>query len=231
MEPIDGITNHRDAQRQLIDQLGEVDPKHLLTTLKGWSADDLQHAGTGLIQFHQGLDILKLDLLKALAKVVVVLRQRYRTPEGDIDWAGRSWDYRQTVGQMYEKAGIPPDSQSNIQASLRYHVGNLLREVAPAPQLEAVGLKTSSPKERMTEAKSTEDGLRRLLRDVRRATEGDSTTESEIVSIDGWMTTLYFTSRRLERADFGVFTDRVRGQHKELLAEIQAILETVEKSI
>lgn len=61
--------------------------------------------------------------------------------------------------------------------------------------------------------------------------EQDLTTESEISLIDQWMPALYFTSRRLEKADWNVFTVVVRQQHKELLGEIQDILKRVEESI
>jgi hypothetical protein len=145
----DNVARSPRAQRHLIDELDTLQPKDFKKLVKAWSVDDLTSAGTGLIHFYTKLDETKTDVLRALAKVVVALRAHYRTPDGDVDWRGSSWDYRQTVGAMYVAAGIPPDSESNIQASLRYHVGNLLREVAPADQLAAVGLLTNSPKERM----------------------------------------------------------------------------------
>lgn len=48
---------------------------------------------------------------------------------------------------------MPPDSADSVQASLRYHVGNVLREIVPRAQLEAVNLKPSSPKERFQQAR------------------------------------------------------------------------------
>lgn len=129
--------------------LTEAEASDIQRLMGRWSADELADVGTGLIDFYARLEETKTDVLKAIAKVVVILRSKFRTPDGEVDWAGRSWDYRQTVTSMYERSGVPPDSEQNIQASLRYHVGNLLREVVPAKELEAVGLRTDSPKERM----------------------------------------------------------------------------------
>lgn len=136
------------AQRQMLATLAEAEPGDLTRLMSRWSVDDLSSVGSGLIDFYARLEETKTDVLKAIAKVVVVLRSKFRTPDGDVDWGGRSWEYRTTVTEMYERAGIPPDSEQNVQASLRYHVGNLLRDVVDPHELEAVGLRTDSPKER-----------------------------------------------------------------------------------
>lgn len=151
VDPLD-VAKSRRVQRELIDQLEAIDPATAAQALRSWSVEDLAMAGSGLVHFYTRLEETKADVLKALAKVVVALRANFRTEDG-VDWGGRSWEYRQTVGAMYAAAGVPPDSQSNIQASLRYHVGNLLREAVPARELEAAGLRTDSPKARMNEAR------------------------------------------------------------------------------
>lgn len=114
----------------------------------------LENAGTGLIAFYTKMEDTRTEVLRALAKVVVLIRSKHRDDEGNPDWRGKTWDYRQAVGEMYARAGIPPSSQSNIQSALRYHVGNLMREVAPPEELEAAGLLTSSPKDRMNEQRN-----------------------------------------------------------------------------
>lgn len=114
---------------------------------------DVTALGTQLIQAYAAVEETKTEILRRLALVVIKLRSLHRTPDGDVDWAGRSWDYRQTVERMYEAAGIPPDSASGIQAALRYHVGNALRSLVPAKELEAVGLLPTSPRERVQTAR------------------------------------------------------------------------------
>jgi hypothetical protein len=195
------------AQRQMIDELDRVDLEEFRSAMQTWSVTDLSNAGTGLISFYTRLDETKTDVLKALAKVVVALRSHFRTTEGDVDWSGRSWDYRQTVSAMYEASGIPPDSESNIQASLRYHVGNPLREVVPAEQLESAGLLTKSPKERMT--------------DVRAVT-------AAVLAVSRQVSALYTVADRLEHSPeaWAALSVRLLEQYEDRLEEVIAKLRT-----
>lgn len=84
--------------------------------------------------------------LRELARVVVELRVRSVTVDGRADWTGRSVEYRQAVGRIYDE--IPDADQVTIQNALRYHVGAVLREVAPAAELTALGLQATTPGER-----------------------------------------------------------------------------------
>jgi hypothetical protein len=152
-------------QRRLIDELEHLEPEEVREQLARWSVDDLSAAGAGLVLFHERLEETKADVLKALAKVVIALRARFRTPEGDVDWAGRSWEYRQQVGQLYAAAGVPSDSAAKIQASIRYHVGNLLRDVASPQELEAVGLRVDTPKERTNAVRAAVQAINVPVRD------------------------------------------------------------------
>jgi hypothetical protein len=210
------------AQRQMIDELDRVDLEEFRSAMQTWSVTDLSNAGTGLISFYTRLDETKTDVLKALAKVVVALRSHFRTTEGDVDWSGRSWDYRQTVSAMYEASGIPPDSESNIQASLRYHVGNLLREVVPAEQLESAGLLTKSPKERMTD-------VRAVTAAVLAATDvevGKPPKPAEAVSRQ--VSALYTVADRLEHSPeaWAALSVRLLEQYEDRLEEVIAKLRT-----
>lgn len=163
----DNVTTSKRAQQELVITLAEVMPDAhspgnvtgFKRAMKQWSVDDLTSAGTGLIHYLDKLEADATDVRRALAGVIVALRRHYRTNDGDVDWAGRSWEYRQAVTSMYQSAGIRPDSESKVQASLRYHVGNLLREVAPPQQLAAVGLLTNSPKERMNDVRQATNAI------------------------------------------------------------------------
>ena len=114
---------------------------------------DLKREGVDLIQWWVQIEESKTEVLRRLATVVVGIRAQFRTEDGSPDWRGKTWDYRQFIGDMYGASGVPPDSASNIQAALRYHVGNLLREVVPGEDLAAAGLKESSPRDRMLAAR------------------------------------------------------------------------------
>lgn len=85
------------------------------------------------------------QVMRELARRVVELRSRF-VWNGLPDWGGRSSDYRNAIYRAYREAGIPSDSVAGLQANLRYHVGNVVREVAPPDQLEAIGLRPEGPR-------------------------------------------------------------------------------------
>src|SRR5690606_24126777 len=64
------------------------------------------------------------------------------------DWGARSQAYRDCIYQVYRDAGLPSDSVGSMQANLRYHIGNALRQMAPAEDLEALGMDPAGPQER-----------------------------------------------------------------------------------
>jgi hypothetical protein len=88
------------------------------------------------------------EILEGLAMMLVDARSQFTTDDG-VDWGGRSWDYRQWVSKLYDDAGLDDVYRRKIQASVRYHVGNLLREKVDPSELERVGLLASSPKDRL----------------------------------------------------------------------------------
>ena len=130
--------------------------------------DSLSTSAVALVRQWDRSEVSRTQTLRDLAEVVMALRSRF-AHRGLPDWAGRSWEYRSHMTAIYEAAQVPHASQVAIQSSLRYHVGNLLRDTLPASDLEAVGLKTESPKDRVADhrellqaaadAKLTEWGL------------------------------------------------------------------------
>ena len=82
-----------------------------------------------------------------VARAIVELRSGY-THEDLPDWKGRSLEYREAIENLYRQAELPPDSESSVQAKLRYHIGNVVREVAPVEDLAALGLKPKGPADR-----------------------------------------------------------------------------------
>lgn len=85
----------------------------------------------------------------ALADALIDLRATFRTNDGDVDWRGRSWEYRRHVGDLYEQAGVSEDDRHHIQTAVRYHVGNRLRERLSDEDLLRADMLPSSPKERL----------------------------------------------------------------------------------
>lgn len=91
----------------------------------------------------------RTDLLKEVAELVIQLRRSYTLEDGRADWSGRSPAYRAAIMEIYERGRVPRDRYDTVQAALRYHVGNLLRERVPVEELAAVGLSKVAPRERI----------------------------------------------------------------------------------
>lgn len=86
------------------------------------------------------------------AEAIVALRKHFRH-EGLPDWAGRSPEYRDMIERLYRDAGVPSDSGNNFQANLRYHLGNVVRQVAPPEDLANLGLAVEGPLGRVRQAR------------------------------------------------------------------------------
>lgn len=85
---------------------------------------------------------------RRVADLLVEMRSRTLNSDGSPDWSGHSFAYRDAVASIYASAGLPPDGQSSIKASIRYHVGNALRERVNAEELEDAGLIVETPRQR-----------------------------------------------------------------------------------
>ena len=102
------------------------------------------------------------------AHAIVELRRKFEIA-GTPDWTGRSAEYRELIERLYRQAEVPADSDANVQSKLRYHIGNVLREVAPPEELEVLGLAVQGPRGRMREARQEGHRRGRPPADVRRA--------------------------------------------------------------
>ncbi len=87
--------------------------------------------------------------LRELAELVIKLRAEHTLEDGRKDWGGRSPAYRASMHDLYSRAQVPADKADTIQAAIRYHVGNLLRERTKGEELAAVGLSPVAPRTRL----------------------------------------------------------------------------------
>jgi len=92
----------------------------------------------------------RTSVLRRLAPVIVELRSRFTLEDGRPDWSGRSPAYRAQMSDLYERVGLPKDQRDTVQAAMRYHIGNLIRERAPKDELLSVGLTATAPRQRST---------------------------------------------------------------------------------
>ncbi|WP_256123224.1 hypothetical protein [Streptomyces sp. EN16] len=87
-------------------------------------------------------------LLKNLAITQVALRIKYD------DMRGQSGAYRAVVADMYAGLGLPEERVDQMQATVRYHIGNLIRRHMTPRELEAAGLRKDTPIERQRDERA-----------------------------------------------------------------------------
>lgn len=92
--------------------------------------------------------------LRAVATRFVEAREHFYTKEGEPDWTGRTYAYRRWVREVMTSANTPPESLATVQAAIRYHVGNILRDRLDAEALAVLGLRPESPRERSVEKRA-----------------------------------------------------------------------------
>lgn len=115
--------------------------------LKTKSDNQLIARGAMLIQQYQRN---RTETLRKLAQVVVSIRAKHQYKDMP-DWGGNSNKCREVIAEMYRKAGVDKDSESSMQKALRYHVGVLLRKVAPKEHLKALGYLEDDQSKRQTD--------------------------------------------------------------------------------
>lgn len=103
-------------------------------------------------------------ILRDVAESLVDAREHFITADGTVDYRGRTYAYRRFVGEIFAGANPPADEVQAVQAAVRYHVGNVLRERLTPDTLEALGLRKESPKERSVEKRASESDALALLR-------------------------------------------------------------------
>lgn len=100
----------------------------------------------------------RTDTLREVAEAFVDARTFFYTKDAEVDWKGSTHAYRRWVREAFEKAGIPRDEASSLQAAIRYHAGNILRDRLDPQTLAELGLIAESPRERAAERRETTSG-------------------------------------------------------------------------
>lgn len=182
-----------------------------------------QLVGEGVSLLRQYLKAPRTELLRQLAPVIVELRSRSTLEDGRPDWGGRSPAYRDVMTEIYRRAGVPKERLDTIQAAMRYHIGNLIRERASREELLAVGLTTTAPRDRNAE---TREALRALS-----AAAGGKTPRHDVSRLAVYSQALLefiddAAVARLDDAHAGVARialERVQSRSAELLALLAAL--------
>lgn len=90
-------------------------------------------------------------LLRDLGEATVSLREHFLTTDGEPDWAGRTGAYRAAITDLYSSAGYGIDDARATQKVARYHIANTLRDHLSPEDIEAIGLRAETPRERQAE--------------------------------------------------------------------------------
>jgi hypothetical protein len=116
------------------------------------SLNDIQIAAvTALRNYKAGPESQKTTNLRTVAEAFFDAREHFFTPEGTPDWKGRTHAYRVWVRETMRTADIQKGELTTVQAAIRYHVGNVVRERMDDGALMDLGLSKSSPRERSVE--------------------------------------------------------------------------------
>lgn len=119
---------------------------------------DLIEEGANLLSEAYTLGQALTEAYRRLAGVIVDLRKRFpNSKDTGPDWRGSTQAYRDAVATMYEQSGVPTDSASNMQAAIRYHIGNVLRERLTPEELTEAGLSVEGPLDRSRAAREAAD--------------------------------------------------------------------------
>lgn len=128
------------------------------------SLPDIQKTATEAI--HASLtasDAVRTELLREAAKLFIDAREHFYTKEGEPDWLGRTHAYRLWVREIMSGAHVPGEDITSLQAAIRYHSGNMLRDRLDDSALSDLGLKKSSPRERSVEKRERTSGTLNLF--------------------------------------------------------------------
>lgn len=122
-------------------------------------ADLQSQIATLLRAYTRAADADRTEVLREMSERVVDLRALFTNSDGASDWRGSSYAYRQALAEAYGMAGLPRDDVQTVQAAMRYHVGNILRERLDEDTLTSIGLRPVSPRERSVEKRETESAI------------------------------------------------------------------------
>lgn len=101
---------------------------------------------------------------REVAGLLVDLREHFLTELGEPDWAGATYAYKRAVGEIYRSAGFT--DISNISATVRYHIGNVLRERLSDDELEDAGLRLDTPRARSQAKRERTSAILAALRPI-----------------------------------------------------------------
>jgi hypothetical protein len=101
----------------------------------------------------------RTTLLRDLGEATVSLREHFLTVDGSPDWGGRTGAYRAAIAELYSDAGYSADEARATQKLARYHIANTLRDQLSPEDIEAMGQRAETPRERQAEIRERQAAI------------------------------------------------------------------------
>lgn len=113
------------------------------------SLPSLKNKAHALLRDYQNAEAeARTPITRSLAKVLVEARSHFTDAEGEADWKGKTYPYRQWVRGVFDEANLRGEESKRVQSAIRYHVGAALRDRLSPEDLEKHGLIPQTPRER-----------------------------------------------------------------------------------
>ncbi|MFE0326318.1 hypothetical protein ACFW08_05815 [Streptomyces sp. NPDC058960] len=148
----------KEVARRAGDDVMHVDVSSLptlqLEDIEGEEESALIARGAAYAREYAAIENKPTILAMNLATVLLAIRKQHD------DWLGRTHEYRQLASEVYRQANIQDKAQlTRLQATVRYHVGNLLRRQLTPRELKRLELLDTSPLERQQDQRATNRAL------------------------------------------------------------------------
>jgi hypothetical protein len=104
-------------------------------------------------------DPARTPRLREIAQLSVDLRAHFHTADGEPDWTGRTWSYRDHLRERYREAGYGVEEARALQGAVRWHVSKYVRERLTTDQLESYSLRAASSVDRNRESRAARSAL------------------------------------------------------------------------
>ncbi|MFG2292043.1 hypothetical protein [Streptomyces sp. NPDC048603] len=134
-------------------------PVLALEDVENEGVDELVARGAAYARGYLDIKNRETTMLRNIAVVLIAIRAQCTDTQGRVDWRGQSHEYRALAKDVYAQANVPPDSLSYMQSNVRYHVGNILRDVLTPAELAAYELRPDSPAEANAKASRAQRAL------------------------------------------------------------------------
>lgn len=116
-----------------------------------------------LSDYEVAKDEARTPITRALAETFVEARSHFQNAEGEVDWRGKTYPYRQWVREIFDDANLRGEDSKRVQAAIRYHVGTALRARLSDEDLESLGLISQSPRERSHDRRASRSAVLNAL--------------------------------------------------------------------